>query len=54
MVPNAWTLLTFDSLRALRNEPSAGQTAIQIANYLTIDEIVGSAGGCKSAPLRLY
>jgi hypothetical protein len=25
----AWTLLTFDSLRALRQEPSAGQTAIR-------------------------
>jgi hypothetical protein len=33
----AWTLLTFESLRALRQEPSAVQTAIRIAN-----EIAGS------------
>src|SRR6266702_8885557 len=39
----AWTLLNFDSLRALRQEPSAGQTAIQIANDLSADEIAGSA-----------
>ncbi len=30
-VEPAWTLLTFDGLLALRQEPSAGQTAIQIA-----------------------
>jgi hypothetical protein len=28
-VEPAWTLLTFESLRALRHEPSAVQTAIQ-------------------------
>jgi hypothetical protein len=42
-VEPAWMLLTFDSLRALWQEPSAGQTAIQIANDLSADEIVGSA-----------
>ena len=31
-VEPAWTLLTFDSLRALRQEPSAGQAAIRIVN----------------------
>jgi hypothetical protein len=41
-VEPAWTLLTFESLRALRQEPSAAQTAIRIANDLSIDEIVGS------------
>src|SRR5205823_5664808 len=39
----AWTLLTFNGLRALREEPSAGQTAIQIAIDLSADEIAGSA-----------
>ena len=39
----AWTLLTFDSLRALRQEPSAVQTAIRIANNLNADKIAGSA-----------
>jgi len=39
----AWTLLTFDSLRALRREPSAGQSAIRIAADLSADEIAGSA-----------
>ena len=39
----AWTLLTFDSLRALRQEPSAVQTAIRIANDLNADEIASSA-----------
>jgi hypothetical protein len=39
----AWTLLTFDSLRALRQEPSAVQTAIRIANDLNADEIAHSA-----------
>jgi hypothetical protein len=38
----AWTLLTFESLRALRQEPSAVQTAIRIANDLGADEIAGS------------
>jgi hypothetical protein len=39
----AWTLLTFESLQALRQEPSAIQTAIRIANDLNADEIAGSA-----------
>lgn len=42
-VEPAWTLLTFDSLRALRQEASASQTAIRIANDLSGDEIAGSA-----------
>jgi hypothetical protein len=42
-VEPAWTLLTVDSLRALRQEPSAIQTAIRIANDLNADEIAGSA-----------
>jgi hypothetical protein len=42
-VEPAWTLLTFESLRALRQEPSAGQAAIQIATDLSADEITGSA-----------
>lgn len=42
-VEPAWTLLTFDSLRALRQEPSASQTAIRIGNDLSTDEIAGSA-----------
>jgi hypothetical protein len=42
-VEPAWTLLTFDSLRALRQEPSASQAAIRIANDLSADEIAGSA-----------
>jgi hypothetical protein len=44
-VEPAWTLLTFDSLRALRQEPSASQTAIRIANNHSGDEISGSAMG---------
>jgi hypothetical protein len=36
-------LLTFDSLRALRREPSAVAAAIRIANDLTADEIASSA-----------
>jgi hypothetical protein len=40
-VEPAWILLTFDSLRALRQEPSAIQTAIRIANDLNADEIAG-------------
>jgi hypothetical protein len=39
----AWTLLTIDSLRALREEPSAGRTAIRIASDLSTDEVAGSA-----------
>jgi hypothetical protein len=42
-VEPAWTLLTFDSLRALRREPSTRQNAIRIANDLSSDEIAGSA-----------
>ena len=42
-VEPAWTLLTFESLLALRHEPSAVQSAIQIANDLSVDEIAGSA-----------
>jgi len=38
----AWTLLTFESLLALRREPSAVQSAIQIANDLSLGEIAGS------------
>jgi hypothetical protein len=38
----AWTLLTLDSLRALRQEPSAVLTAIRIANDLKADEINAS------------
>src|SRR5215467_6306570 len=41
-VEPAWTLLTFESLRALRHEPSATQTAIRIADDLTVREIAGS------------
>ena len=41
-VDPAWTLLTFESLQALRQEPSAIQTAIRIANDLSADEIAGS------------
>ena len=42
-VEPAWTLLTFDSLQALRREPSANQSAIRIANDLSADETAGSA-----------
>ena len=38
----AWTLLTFESLRALRKEPSATHTAIRIANNLSPDQIAKS------------
>ena len=41
-VEPAWTLLTFESLLALRHEPSAVQAAIQIANDLRVGEIAGS------------
>jgi hypothetical protein len=37
----AWTLLTFDSLRALRQKPSVSQNAIRIANDLNADDIAG-------------
>jgi hypothetical protein len=39
----AWTLLTFDSLQALRREPSAINQAIRIANDLSTAEIANSA-----------
>jgi len=42
-VEPAWMLLTFDSLRALRKEPSAAHAAIRIANNLSVEEIAGSA-----------
>jgi hypothetical protein len=42
-VEPAWTLLSFDSLRALRQEPSAVQTAIRIAIGLAADETARSA-----------
>ena len=42
-VEPAWTLLAFDSLRALRREPSADATAIPIANALNAEEMTGSA-----------
>jgi hypothetical protein len=41
-VEPAWTLLTFESLLALRHEPSTVQSAIQIANDLSVGEIAGS------------
>src|SRR3954470_16777129 len=44
-VEPAWTLLTFESLQALRQEPSAVHTAIQIANNLSADETARSAMG---------
>jgi hypothetical protein len=51
-VEPAWTLLTFDSLRALRHEPSAIQTAIRIANDLNDDEIASSAVARNTFILR--
>jgi hypothetical protein len=41
-VEPAWTLLTFESLQALRLGPSAVQTAIRIANDVSVGEIAGS------------
>ena len=41
-VEPAWTLLTFESLRALRQEPSAVQRAVRLANDLGADEIASS------------
>src|SRR5262249_53758957 len=49
----AWTLLTFESLRALRHEPSAVQTAIRIANDLRIGEIAGSPVARNTLILRV-
>jgi hypothetical protein len=37
-VEPAWTLLRFESLPALRREPSAVHTAIRIANDLSVGE----------------
>ena len=55
-VEPAWTLLTFESLRALRQEPSAVQTAIRIANGLGADEVADSPrrhfGFCSIASRR--
>ena len=42
-VEPAWTLLTFDSLLALRQEPSTAHTTIRISNNLGAEEIAGSA-----------
>jgi hypothetical protein len=42
-VEPAWTLLTFDTLRALRQEPSAVRTTIRIANDLSANEVSASA-----------
>jgi len=42
-VEPAWTLLTIDSLRALRDEPTAEHAAIRIAADLSADEVSGSA-----------
>jgi hypothetical protein len=39
----AWTLLTFDSLQALRREPSADHGAIRIADDLNPAEVASSA-----------
>ena len=41
-VEPAWALLTFESLQALRQEPSVARTAIRIANKLSREEIAGS------------
>ena len=55
-VEPAWKLLTFESLRALRQEPSAVQTAIRIANDLSADEVADSPrrhfGFCSTAGRR--
>src|SRR5436190_7569702 len=48
-VEPAWTLLTFDRLRALRQEPSAVATAIRIANNLNADAI-----GCSAVPRNTF
>src|SRR5215475_1027485 len=52
-VEPAWTLLTFESLRALRHEPSAVQTAIRIANDLSIGQIAGSPAARNTLILRV-
>ena len=48
----AWTLLTSESLRALRHEPSARRAAIRIANDLAVGEIAGSPAA-RNAPILL-
>ena len=42
--------LTFDSFRALRQEPSAIHTAIRIANNLNADKIAASAVARNNSP----
>ena len=42
-VEPAWTLLNFESLRALRQEPSRQNRAISLSSDLTDAEIAGSA-----------
>jgi hypothetical protein len=42
-VEPAWTLLTIESMNALRREPSKENRALTLANDLTIAEIAGSA-----------
>src|SRR6202011_2725286 len=42
-VEPAWTMLEFDSLNALRHEPSASNDAIRLETNLTGTEISGSA-----------
>jgi hypothetical protein len=42
-VEPAWTLLTLDSLRALRPEPSADANTIRVASNLNADETADSA-----------
>ena len=41
-VEPAWTLLTFESLQTLRQEPSVTRTAIRIANDLSREQIAAS------------
>ena len=48
-VEPAWTLLSLDSLRSLRQEPSAVQTTIRIANDLGTGEIAASAALATSS-----
>src|ERR1051325_4054311 len=50
-VEPAWTLLTFDSLQALRQEPSVNNRAIRIANDLSAAEIASSAVARNTAIL---
>ena len=52
-VEPAWMLLTFDSLRALRREPSAAHHAIRIANTLSVDEIADSAVARNTSAARI-